>query len=365
LGTSSSNSSRGRRLATIGGILVSGGLLLLAGWRLEWRQVGQALGQARLWPWLPAAMACYLFGHLVRGVRCRLLLSRAKLGFGTAANVVITGYAVNNLLPARAGELARAALIKQRSGLPYAEALTVTAVERLLDGLAIVGLFFVSAQMLALPAAWRRSSWLVVSLFAAGALGLTLLVIFPGACTQVASRLTRRLPARYRERLLRLTAQVTAGVSALARPRGAVLIVLLSAAIWLVESAPFLLLLPALGLPAVPAWAILAMSVTNLGLLVPSTPGFIGPFHFFCMQALLAVGAPSSQAFAYAVLVHATFYVPVTLWGLAVLFHYGVEFTTLRMLARTGKQAEGLSPQPAVVDLPTPATTVPERPNAA
>ena len=31
------------------------------------------------------------------------------------------------------------------------------------------------------------------------------------------------------------------------------------------------------------------MTVTNPGLLVPSTPGFIGPFHFFCMQALLVV----------------------------------------------------------------------------
>jgi uncharacterized protein (TIRG00374 family) len=350
--------TRNRRLATGLGIVISLSLLALAAWRLDWHQVGQSLAQARLWPWLPAAMASYLSGHLLRGVRCRLLLPRAGLGFATAANVVITGYAVNNLLPARAGELARAALITQRSGLPFTESLTVTLVERLLDGLAIVGLFFVSAQLLVLPEAWRSSSWAVAGLFAAGAVGLGLLVAWPSACTRLAARLTSRLPVKLRDPLLRLTGRVSDGVGALRRPRAALVIVLLSAIIWLVESVPFLLLLPALGLPAVAAWAVLAMTVTNLGLLVPSTPGFIGPFHFFCMQALLAVGVGSADAFAYAVLVHATFYVPVTIWGLAVLFRYGLQFTNLRALARS---RQPVTATPAPVPLPA----VSEGPNVA
>ena len=38
------------------------------------------------------------------------------------------------------------------------------------------------------------------------------------------------------------------------------------------------------------------MSVTNLGILVPSTPGFVGPFHFFCSQALMSQGIPEATA---------------------------------------------------------------------
>ena len=158
MSTSSSNSSRGRRLATIGGILVSVALLL--GWpvALDWTRSARRSPRDIFCPGCQRE-ASYLSGHLLRGVRCRLLLPRAGLGFATAANVVITGYAVNNLLPARAGELARAALISQRSGLPFTESLTVTLVERLLDGLAIVGLFLVGAQLPALPQGWLSTSW--------------------------------------------------------------------------------------------------------------------------------------------------------------------------------------------------------------
>jgi uncharacterized protein (TIRG00374 family) len=320
------------------GVLVSVGLLAFAVARLDWRQVGQALAQSHLLPWLPAAVVSYLSGHLLRGLRCRLLLPHARLGFATATNVVITGYAVNNLLPARAGELARAALITQRTGFPFAGALTVTMVERLLDGLAIVGLFLVGVQLANPSDGWLRSfSWVVVAVFAASACGLAVVVAFPRACSKLVARLSAPLAPKHRERVLRLWGHISAGVSALARPRQAVAIVLLSAAVWVVEAATFLLLLPALGLPANPSWAMLAMAVTNLGLLLPSTPGFIGPFHFFCMQALKALGAPSASAFAYAVLVHATFYVPVTLWGLLVLFRYGVEFASLRALTRTAR----------------------------
>jgi hypothetical protein len=76
------------------------------------------------------------------------------------------------------------------------------------------------------------------------------------------------------------------------------------------------------------------MAVTNLGLMVPSSPGFIGPFHFFCKETLVAVGADPSVAFAYAVLVHAAFYVPVTLWGVFALLRYGVELAQLKSITR-------------------------------
>ncbi len=44
----------------------------------------------------------------MRGVRCRLLVRReANLGVITASNIVIVGYASNNVLPARLGEFVR------------------------------------------------------------------------------------------------------------------------------------------------------------------------------------------------------------------------------------------------------------------
>ncbi len=101
----------------------------------------------------------------------------------------------------------------------------------------------------------------------------------------------------------------------------------------------FLVILPAFGLPAKPLWAALALSVTNLGILFPSSPGYIGPFHYFCMQALLMVGVGRETALGYAIMAHLLYYIPVTAWGLSALAAYGVSMATAARAAQTVKPA--------------------------
>jgi hypothetical protein len=72
-------------------------------------------------------------------------------------------------------------------------------------------------------------------------------------------------------------------------------------------------------------WALLAMAMTNLGILVPSPHGYVGIFHSLCAQALVLLGISSLTAAAYAIAVHAVFYFPITIWGLGVLLRYGIE----------------------------------------
>jgi hypothetical protein len=101
-------------------------------------------------------------------------------------------------------------------------------------------------------------------------------------------------------------------------------VALSSLVVWICESLMFAFLLPAFGLKLALAPAILAMSVTNLGILLPSSPGFIGSFHFFCSRALIALSVPAATAVAFAVVAHLTFFVPVTLWGAGAILWYGV-----------------------------------------
>src|SRR4051794_28143869 len=134
------------RFAAVLGVVISLGFVALAAHRLDWSGVRAALGAAHLWPWLPLAIASYVAGHLVRGVRLRLILrGQAEVTRLEAANIVVVGYAVNNLLPARVGELARSAILSERTGLPFAQSLTTTILERILDGLAILALFALTA----------------------------------------------------------------------------------------------------------------------------------------------------------------------------------------------------------------------------
>src|SRR5580704_4990302 len=121
------------------GVLGSALFLYLAARRLDLGAVGATWRTARPLPWVAFAVLCYVAGHLVRGLRLRILIRReTALPWLTATNIVVIGYASNNVFPARLGELVRAGVLVERTGMPFGEALTITFIERLLDGMAIL-----------------------------------------------------------------------------------------------------------------------------------------------------------------------------------------------------------------------------------
>lgn len=88
-----------------------------------------------------------------------------------------------------------------------------------------------------------------------------------------------------------------------------------SALVWICEGAVFWAVAMAIPAMEAPAAAWLAMPVGTLATLLPSTPGYIGTFDYFAIAAAEAGGNSSSAATAFAVLVHAYLYIPVTIAG--------------------------------------------------
>ncbi len=317
------------------GVAVSAGFLVLAGSYVDW---GETLAQLRLavwWPWLPLAVLTYLVGQLVRGLRCRALVwDQARLGTLTATNIVVVGYAVNNLLPLRLGELARAGMLAERTGLPYAQALAVTFIERLFDALTILALL--SLGLLALPGVALGPSAVLVALAVVGlaVLAVGFIAGAPGLVTALVTRVTHRLPHRAQERVIALVAQASAGFRCVRRPAVFFPVAALSVLVWVLEIGLFFFPMLCFGLEPRAALATLTMSATNLGILVPSAPGFVGSFEAIAMHTLhLYGGVPMATALGVAVTAHAGFYVPVTLWGVGVMAGYGLRLGTLRAVA--------------------------------
>src|SRR3954452_6483199 len=121
------------------GLLASAVFMYLAVRRLDFAELKVVWASAHVLPWVPLGILSYVCGHIVRGQRCRLLVRReANLSLLTASNIVVVGYASNNVFPARLGELVRAGMLAERTGLPVAQSLAITLIERVLDGLAIL-----------------------------------------------------------------------------------------------------------------------------------------------------------------------------------------------------------------------------------
>jgi hypothetical protein len=335
-----------RRVAlTLGSLGASAAFLWLAFRELD-PGIGDALASARFWPWIPAATAAYLGGHVVRGLRCQKLVSNdADLHLATATNIVVLGYGVNNVLPLRMGEVARAVLLSERIGMPLPQSLTVTLLERVLDGFTILCLFLLgSALVPQVNGSALRTVQLASLILGISGLALACVLFFPYGTAALASRLSGLVHAGWREPIWRFLVSVANGLSYLRRPTHALRLAALSLAVWLLEAGMYLLVLPAFGLSMRVEWALLAMTMTNLGILVPSPRGNVGIFHSLCAQALVVLGISGATSAAYAIALHAVFYVPITVWGLGVLLRYGIElaWTTAR-ITDAGRRASATS----------------------
>ena len=306
---------------------------------LDRAQLARAWAEAHVFPWALFAAASYVTGHWVRGARCRVLLGpNVKISLLTATNIVVIGYAANNVFPARLGELARAGMMTERTGVPYAQSLAITLIERLLDAAAILVCLFAASALLPPTGVAQTIERATFLLLAPALIGLAVVAFAPRLVVAIASRATARMP-RLHDRAVTLVSRVCQAAGVLRRPGGAFAVVGLSLLVWVFESGLFAFLLPSFGMPASFPVGMFTMSLTNLGILVPSTPGYVGPFHFFVVKALTSLGVEGARAFGFAVLVHLTFYLPITAWGGAVIAWYGAQLGATVTTARRAQAA--------------------------
>jgi uncharacterized membrane protein YbhN (UPF0104 family) len=78
--------------------------------------------------------------------------------------------------------------------------------------------------------------------------------------------------------------------------------------------------------------ALLMQGLLVLGISIPSTPGFFGPFEAVIVAALALYGVPRDLAFSYAISFHVTSFIPITVLGLWSLTRTPGGFKGLRRL---------------------------------
>jgi uncharacterized membrane protein YbhN (UPF0104 family) len=84
--------------------------------------------------------------------------------------------------------------------------------------------------------------------------------------------------------------------------------------------------------------ALFTTAVLNLGVAIPSSPGFIGTYQWLAVSALGLLDVSREEALAFAIVMHAAWYVPTTLVGGALLLVGGVRRVRDRGERATGSQ---------------------------
>jgi len=321
------------------GIVISVALLVWLFWKVDTRALVARLADTH-WGWLIISVAAALFGLWARAVRWRHLFP-AGAHPTHLFNAVMIGYMGNNLLPLRAGELLRVYVVTRR-GQPFWTTVTTLVVERVLDGLAI-GLIL-ALVFWSVPApreiAWAAEIFVgVVLAMMAVLVGIT---AAPLTCRTVLHTLTYRWPA-FERRLLSVFDSMSDGLQGLRRPAQLVPTLFWSVVIWAAIIFAVWTSFKAARLELPWSAALCVLAVLGLGISLPSSPGFIGVFQAATVLALSLFGVSRVDALSFSLLLHASQFVPVTVWGLLLLV---VEHVSLTDARRVGATASVSPPGP-------------------
>jgi hypothetical protein len=288
------------------GIPVSLVFLWLAARGTDREAVRDALAGVRGLPLLGGVL-CLGTMYLLQSVRWRMIVGEPALRVRAFLGWVVMGVAVNNVLPGRIGDILRARWLSVDGRMPWGRALATVVFDRAGDVIALALLLAASVWTID-DAPWLRR-------VAVGtALGVVAIVVAVVLARVYAGR--RERGRRQRGRVRTFVRDTVDGLARPLGPRLVTLALLLSLAAWGMFALAVSLVARSVGFELTPLDAVFVAAVVNLGVAIPSSPGFVGTYQWLAVESLARLDvATREEALAFSILLHAAWYVPTTLVG--------------------------------------------------
>lgn len=305
---------------TLLGFAVSAVFLFFALRGQDFEAVWDAFRAVNYWYLLPA-VAVYFVGLFVKSVRWRILLKPiALVPVRTVFSINTVGTMANNVLPLRTGEVVRAYALSKKAPVTKSAALGTIAVERIFDGMTM--LLFIAGSMVfvSLTSDIRNVAILAFGLFSAAFAGVILLAHGGQLRTRFLRLVLGPLPDSISDRADRVANSFFDGLGVFRNRKELILVSVTSVLAWSIEASAYWFVAQAfggsiaevMGIPEV----MLTTGIANLSTLVPSSPGYVGPFEAAIILVLNgALDLSRELALSYAILLHALLLLPVTIVG--------------------------------------------------
>ena len=307
------------------GILLSAGFLYFAFRGIRFDEVVTHMRGTNVWLMvLSAVLATGTFP--LRAIRWRPILDPVvpNIPYGKLWRATAIGMMINNVVPARVGEIARAyALSRSTPALPFTSSLASLVVDRLLDAILLFGLMFAAMLSPAFPHG-AQISGTPVSTYAIIGVGVTLaglaamyvFILFPARVLAIWDALTRRLSPKVSAKGREALVSLSKGLSVLRSPRRFAVVLWWTLAHWLLNALAFWVGFRAAGMDLPFSAALFLQGIIAIGVAVPQAPGFFGVFEHFARIGLVGIyGVSADAAVSWAIGYHLMSYVPITLIG--------------------------------------------------
>ncbi len=277
----------------------------------------------------------------VRGWRWQIVL-RTPTPFWTVFHVENVGYLINNILPLRLGEPARAVMLSRVTPMSPLEILSTIVVTRLADMIAVLGMLGLVIPALGATEGVRLAGYGTLLT----ALALTLLTILGIVADKPLLRITgalsrRILPAPLATKIIGWLAELLIGLTPLRQPRKLIGLVGSTVLIWLCYLLYYHVTLMALTPHPPIAWATLATCTASLSTAIPASPAYVGVYDAV-VAFTVAPYIGQTAAIGYAIILHGVEFIIVLLFGLVSLAASGAALGKVAL----GAAALSESPNP-------------------
>ena len=302
------------------GIFISVLCIYLAFRKVEFEQMRKAFNTVNYWLFLPA-IASVFFGVFFRAYRWRFFLDPIKrLNTGSLFSSLMIGYSANMIMPAHLGEILRAYILSKKHRISMSSTLATIVIERIVDVFSLLILVLLAVYIYPFPDWVIQSSYIIFFC----ALGLFIFLILlkkvPSFVIRMVGFVKKLLPEVFGRKIQTFIEKFMSGIFPLERWQDYMIVNILSLMIWICYGLVFYFTLQAFNFVETfnLGWSasLILLVITSIALIVPSSPGYIGTYHYLCQISLVMLGVSSSQALSFAVVVHAIDFFPVFIIGL-------------------------------------------------
>ena len=319
------------------------------------------------------SLPVYFAGLWVRTIRWQYLMRRVKkVSTIRLYPVVIIGLMANNLIPARAGELARAYVLGVRERISKTTSLGTIAVDRLFDGITLIPMMLIVAAFagndVTFPVGFGHSLsfaglGIVMAVLFGAALGvLFFLALSKNGQQMLQSLLHKVAPAKIEPKIDYLLDSFFDGLHALKSPGDLAVASVMSLISWTLEATMYYIVALAFGIHEGFHVFLLLTAAANLAIAIVASQGGIGPFELVVSKTVVAFGAASQLGSAYAIGLHALLLFPIIILGLYLMWSMKLTFGDM---LKSSQDADGQPSQaPATAEGPVPSrapTVAPQR----
>jgi uncharacterized protein (TIRG00374 family) len=296
------------------------------------------------WRWLLLGMVVFYSGIFVRGLRWQRILKSMgwPLGYVYTQALLVAGFFLSLILPARLGDVGRVVMLKRDHKIPFAQGIASLAAERALDVFAILVLATSGAVWALQGRVPIEILQLIVGTAVLLVIGLVGLLAIPSLENWLRhpGKIETWFPAKiwsFYQKVLDFGFNLINGVRALGRhPLPLAIAVVESLYIWLCDALIIYFGLLSIGAAVSLSVSMFAGMVADLAVAVPLTPAGLGQFDLVLIWLLTQFNITAAQASLTILLVRF-----VNLWiflpiGAIVTFAFGFS----SMLNVTGKETQ-------------------------